>query len=381
MDNLDRSIGFYIHIPFCKSKCHYCDFNSFAGMEDYIKPYFKALKHEIESYEEELRGCTVNTIYIGGGTPSSVDASYIYEVINTCAGKFNLRKGMEISVEANPGTLSYDKVLDYRDVGINRLSIGLQAWQSHLLRYIGRIHSAGEFVESFELARKAGFENINVDLMFSLPGQSINDWHYTLERVAGIEPEHISCYGLKIEEGTPFGERLDSGELILIDDESDREMYYLAIDILRKKGFKHYEISNFAQPGFECGHNLIYWNAEPYIGVGAGAHSYFQGKRFNNLYKINDYISALSRQEGPSENVQIIDRKESIKEYMILRLRLIDGIDADEFEKRFGENIFKLFARQFDRLLKRGLLESDGKLIKLSPLGLDLANQVFLEFI
>ena len=323
MEIPDKSIGLYIHIPFCKAKCFYCDFNSFSDKESYVKPYFEALKCELKLYEERLKGYTVSTVFIGGGTPSLVDTHYIYEIINLCHYLFNIQKGAEISIETNPGTLSYDKLVSYKTVGINRLSMGLQAWQNKLLKSIGRIHSAEDFMENFNLARKVGFKNINIDLIFGLPGQSINDWQATLDNIIRLNPEHISCYSLKIEEGTVFGERYESGQLIPADDELDREMYSLACDKLEKYGFKQYEISNFARSGFECRHNLIYWNIGKYIGIGAGAHSYFEDNRFNNPYDLSGYIDSVSTGSIPSENIQPIDKGESIKEFIILGLRLL----------------------------------------------------------
>ncbi len=377
----DKSIGLYIHIPFCRSKCYYCDFNSFEGMDDYVKPYFEALKCEMELYREKLKEYTVSTIYIGGGTPSFVDTHYIYEAINLCHSIYTVQKGAEISIETNPGTLSFDKLFSYRAVGINRLSMGLQAWQNRLLKSLGRIHSVEEFTENFNLARRAGFKNINLDLIFGLPDQSINDWQTTLDNVIRHNPEHISCYSLKIEEGTVFGERYESGKLIPADEEMDREMYYHAVDKLERHGYRQYEISNFARSGFECKHNLIYWNIGKYVGVGAGAHSYFGDTRFNNPYSLTGYIDSLSKGSIPAENVQMIDRNESIKEFIILGLRLVDGINACEFQRRFGEDMQKLFDKQFKSLLSRELIEIDGDYIKLSPSGMDLANQVFMEFI
>lgn len=381
MDNQDKNIGLYIHIPFCRAKCHYCDFNSYAGMDEYVEPYFKALKREIDLYGEKLKYSTVNTVYIGGGTPTSMDSHYINEIIDVCRGVFYIQKEAEVSIEANPGTLSLEKLSDYKAAGINRLSIGLQAWQDSLLKSLGRIHRVDAFLENFKLARKAGFENINVDLIFGLPGQSVSQWNFTLDNIIQLNPEHVSCYGLKIEEGTLFGERYEAGRLTPADDELDRKMYYHAIKSLGGSGYKHYEISNFARPGFESRHNLIYWNAGRYIGLGAGAHSYFDGKRFSNTDRPEDYICSLSENKIPSKDIQIIDTEESIKEFIILGLRLTDGLNINTFLKRYGQDIFKLFGKQLDSLFEKGLLEHKGEIIKLTPLGLDLANQVFLEFI
>lgn len=376
-----NQIGLYIHIPFCRSKCYYCDFNSFPNKEDYIDPYFRALKKEVIHYSKKLKGYSIKTIFIGGGTPSFVAPQYIYEIVELCSDSFNITKDAEISLEANPGTLNTKKLGVYKTAGINRLSIGLQAWQDYLLKQIGRIHSAHEFVENLGQARKLGFNNINVDLIFGLPGQTIEDWQYTLEQVIRLNIPHVSAYSLKIEEGTVFGKMVSSEKLIPLEDEIDREMYHLAIKKLKRNGLKHYEISNFAAPGFECRHNLIYWNAESYLGLGAGAHSYIQNKRFNNVCDIEEYIISINNYNSPVESEQLIDEKDAMAEFMILGLRLVQGIDSIEFKSRFGKDIFDVYKEQINKLLNKGFLVIYKNRIKLSPIGLDLANRVFVEFI
>lgn len=379
--NKTLKIGLYIHIPFCKAKCYYCDFNSFSCKDSYISEYFEALKREIMIYSSDLRDYEVKTIFIGGGTPSSVDSSYLYEVMNLLKHNLNIRYDAEISMESNPGTLSYEKLVQYNEMGINRLSIGLQAWQNNLLKELGRIHTNEEFVQNFRLARKAGFKNINVDLIFGLPGQTIIDWYETLRNTIDLKPEHVSCYSLKIEDGTVFGKRLETGEIAPADDELDREMYYMACELLDGAGLKHYEISNFAKPGCECKHNLVYWKAEGYVGLGAGAHSYFHGKRYNNIYAIEDYTKFISEQGVPSENIQLIEKDEAVSEFIILGLRLIEGISIKEFKLRFGQDILGIYGVQIKRLLDKQLIKADGDRIKLTSPGLDLANEVFVEFI
>ncbi|MCR4435429.1 MAG: radical SAM family heme chaperone HemW [Clostridiales bacterium] len=378
---LRKSVGLYIHIPFCKSKCYYCDFNSYAGMESYASDYFKALKNEIFIYSDKLKGDTVKSIFIGGGTPSLVDGRYIYEIINHCRQNLDIDRHAEISIETNPGTLSLEKLTTYAAAGINRLSMGLQAWQDSLLKTLGRIHRREEFVENFNIARRVGFKNINIDVIFGIPGQRLEEWDETITQIVRLDPEHVSCYSLKIEEDTVFGEKLASGSLVPVDDELDREMYYLAKDCLSRNKFNHYEISNFAKPGFECRHNLIYWKDESYIGVGAGAHSFFEGKRYNNTCGVESYIRQISRGNMPVENVHRIERNEEMSEFVILGLRLIGGIAANEFKLRFGTDIFSLYGKQLHQLSGRGLIQWDGERIRLTNLGLDVANQVFVEFI
>lgn len=381
MKSGSNKIGLYIHIPFCKAKCYYCDFNSFSCKDEMIAPYIDALLQEVDLYRSKLSDYFIKTVFIGGGTPSYVDAELLQQVLSRCRRSFNLMESAEISIETNPGTLSYEKLSAYRHMGINRLSIGLQAWQDTILKSIGRIHTSQEFLENFKQARKAGFDNINVDLIFGLPGQTIADWKETLEHAIELDAEHLSCYSLKIEEGTVFGERLGSGALLPADDELDREMYSMAMDILKNAGYMHYEISNFARKGYECLHNLIYWNAEEYLGLGAGSHSYLESKRYNNIYDIDAYINRVLSRCLPVEGIKEIGRDEQFSEYIILGLRMIKGISRIDFKNRFGIDIFELFGEKIDLLAERKLLAVDGDAIRLTKLGLDLANKVFVEFI
>lgn len=376
-----KSIGIYIHIPFCRSKCFYCDFNSFACRDELVPAYFNALKKEIGIYAKKLENYTVKTIFIGGGTPSAVKAQYIIEILKLVNKELNIDEVEEISIETNPGTLTFEKLQAYRDMGVNRLSIGLQAWQDSILKRLGRIHTAKEFEDNFRLARKAGFTNINVDLIFGIPQQTFENWYETMKSVTALEPEHMSCYSLKIEEGTVFGNRLEKGELVPIDDNIDREMYNFCKCHLAEKAYEHYEISNFAKAGYKCRHNLIYWNAEEYIGIGAGAHSFFKGIRYNNVYDIESYIESILAGEIPTENSEVINKKESMTEFMILGLRLIDGIRIDHFKFRFGEDIYSVYGDEISKLLDRGLIIIKNGSVRLSSVGLDYANQVFMEFV
>lgn len=378
---MNKSIGLYIHIPFCKAKCNYCDFNSYPGKTVLMEPYFHALETEMRQLRDKGTGTIVPTVFIGGGTPSLADPLLINGLMDACRRNFRLAGNAEISIETNPGTLSFEKFTDYKACGINRLSIGLQAWQDRLLKELGRIHSREEFLENLKLARKAGFDNINVDLIFGLPGQTMNDWTETLDNIVSLDIEHISCYSLKIEEGTVFGSRLASGELEEPDDELDRQMYRYAVESLAGNGYKHYELSNFAKPGLECRHNLVYWMAEKYLGIGAGAHSYLEGCRFNNVYGIEDYIDRVEKGSVYRENEQPIDKTEAMSEYMILGLRLIDGVSLDAFEARFGVGAELIFGAQMVKLEGRRLLEHDGDRWRLTRAGLDFGNTVFMEFL
>jgi oxygen-independent coproporphyrinogen-3 oxidase len=424
---MDDSIGIYIHIPFCKSKCNYCDFNSYPGRESLAGPYFDALFSEMKLRSEELRNRRVKTIFIGGGTPSLVDPKHIRAVLELCSKLFILDPEAEISMESNPGTLTYDSLKVYRAAGVNRLSIGLQAWQDRLLKELGRIHDRQQFVDNFEAAVRAGFRNINVDLIFGLPGQTMEEWVDTLESVTALgadtrSPEdsnsgsgsgfdsspdvsegtgltHLSCYSLKIEEGTNFGDRYEAHALVPADDGLDREMYRYAIEYLAQKGYRHYEISNFALPGFECRHNLVYWKALEYAGFGAGAHSYLYSRRFGNVSGIEEYIKAVEvkAEHNLHEDIHHISPDDSMSEFMILGFRLTDGVNAEEFEMRFGKSLQAVYGDKLEKLVKDRLLvrewngnrevcsESgnviDSSCYKLTSLGLDLANQVFIEFI
>lgn len=376
-----NNLSLYIHVPFCQSKCYYCDFNSFPGKQETIPGYFDALFKEIELYGEKLKDSTIKTIFIGGGTPSIVEPIFIYKLMNKCRQYLNIEKGSEISIESNPGTLSFEKLSAYKAMGINRLSMGLQAWQNRLLKKIGRIHSSEEFAENYENALKAGFRNINIDLIFGIPTQSIKEWEDTIDNIMALKPSHLSCYSLKIEDETKFGQMADRGELFPVEDELDREMYQMVLDKLKESGYRHYEISNFSKEGFECKHNITYWNAEEYIGLGAGAHSYLNKSRYNNVYNIEEYISLINRNEPTVENELEISREDEMSEFVILGLRLIDGISMKEFKSRFEVDFTEVYGQKAEKLAEKGLVSLGNDRFKLTRYGLDVANEVFTEFI
>lgn len=379
--SLLNKTGLYIHVPFCSSKCNYCDFNSYTGKLNLADDYFNSMKKEIELYTDEMKYNLIDTIFIGGGTPSCVDYRYIREILTKCKAIYNISDDCEISIESNPGTLDSEKLREYKLIGINRISIGLQAYQSSLLKYLGRRHSPEDFIASVELSKKAGFSNINADVIFGIPGQTMEDWTETLKVLVDLDITHISAYSLKIEEGTKFGNMLESGELIGVEDELDREMYHYAIDYLNKNGFNQYELSNFAKAGFECKHNLTYWKCIDYLGLGAGAHSLLNDLRFSNVNSIEDYIKNLEKGEKPVEERFVIDFYDKISEYMFLGLRLAQGVSNSEFQDLFNQDMFVRFADSFEELQKNKLIEIDGENVKLTNLGLDLANQVFVKFV
>jgi oxygen-independent coproporphyrinogen-3 oxidase len=322
----------------------------------------------------------LETIFIGGGTPSCIDADYIANVLNEVYTCFNIKKLNEITIEANPGTLDNEKIKIYKEIGINRVSLGLQTLDNRLLQSIGRIHSAEDFYKSFKLLRYYGFNNINVDLMFGLPGQSMEDLISTINKVVSMNVEHISLYSLIIEEGTSIYRWYKKGILQLPDEDVERLMYHKAIDIFDSNGYEQYEISNFSKPGYNCMHNITYWRVKPYLGIGLNSHSNLFGKRFWNFSDINTYNEKLGEDEFPVEDEEIIDKDMEIAEYCILGLRLNEGIIKKEFVKRFGFDIEKKY-RDIILLHKQNKLISDDEAaIKLTAKGRDLSNIVEVDF-
>ena len=376
-----KDIGIYIHIPFCKQKCLYCDFVSFACAKEKHKSYIQALKNEIENWKKQNLQRKINTIYIGGGTPSYIDSKYIVEILNLLL-KDNTQD-ISVTIEVNPGTVTEEKLQDYKNAGVNRLSIGLQSTDNNMLKQIGRIHCFEDFMQTYNLARKVGFENINIDLMIGLPNQTIGMIKESLETICNLKPEHISVYSLIVEEGTPIQRLIEEGKLTLPDEELERQMYWYVKDYLELKGYKHYEISNFAKPGFESKHNMDCWEQKEYIGFGLAAHSYLENKRFCNISDIDKYIQNCNNNKF-TQNIIIQEtqtKEEQMKEYMILGLRKIDGISIQKFENKFNENPIMLFRNELQKLTSEKLIIIDGDKIKLTNKGLDLANIVWEEFI
>lgn len=387
-----KEIGIYVHIPFCKHKCNYCDFCSFENKEDLIEEYIKWLKIEIEDVgktnkqdvkEQKDIPFLVKTIYIGGGTPSFLDSKYIVEIVQTIKEYFNVAEEAEITIEVNPGTVTLEKLQDYFNCGINRLSIGLQSTYDILLKQIGRIHTYQEFLDTYHLAREVGFKNINVDLMLGLPNQTIREIQNSVEEIIGLEPEHISLYSLIVEEGTKIEKQLQQKEFILPDEVVERKMYWNTKKLLEKNGYVHYEISNFAKAGYESKHNSDCWDQKEYIGFGVGAHSYTNGIRYSNVEKIEEYIK--NYEEEKSENNFVFQEKQNNKdmekEFMLLGLRKIQGVSIQDFKTKFVDNPVFVYHSELEKLVNEDLLEIDGDRIKLTNKGLDLANLVWEEFI
>ena len=373
-----REVGLYVHIPFCKRKCSYCDFNSYENSQnEQIDLYIRALIKELKRYSEEY-DLKYRTVFIGGGTPTFIHCNHIGQILAAAAPR--IVKNAEVTIEANPGTLTRESLNSYRSFGINRLSIGLQAWQKEMLDAIGRIHSSEDFVRSIGLAREAGFENINADLMFALPGQTLKMWDETIRKVCSLGIEHISCYSLKLEEGTELCNRYNSKEINIPDEDEDRRMYHHAEELLKGYGLTQYEISNFSLPGFECRHNLIYWNNEEYVGVGAGSHSKLDGKRFWNYSDLELYIDEVNKGAYPVEESQIIGLKEEVWESILLALRLNKGIDLRAFNKIYNMDFLHAYKVQLKKLEDQGLVEVSERNLRLTEKGRDLSNQVFIEF-
>ena len=374
--------GIYIHIPFCVKKCSYCDFVSFCSDEKTWEQYTNAVVCEIENKKIE-NPKKVTTIYIGGGTPSLIPENYIVKIINTVKSRFKIEESAEITIEVNPGTVTEKKLVAYKNVGINRISIGLQSAEDRILKLIGRIHNYQTFLSTYNLTRNIGFENINVDLMLAIPTQTKEELLNTLNKVIELKPNHISLYSLIVEENTEIKKALEVGKLEYVDEKVEREMYWKTKRILEKNGYFHYEISNFAKRGFESKHNMDCWNQEEYIGFGIAAHSYINNKRFSNISNLEEYIKNIN-EENFEKNIELHEnqtKQDKMKEYMIIGLRKIGGISISEFERRFRISPLFYFRFEIDKLVKENLLEVDLDYIKLTKKGLDFANIVFEEFI
>lgn len=374
--------GIYVHIPFCKKKCKYCDFISFVSYEEKYKEYVEALINEIKNKKIE-NPKTINTIYIGGGTPSILDSKEIRRILDSIKERFIISEDVEITLEVNPGTITKQKLEDYKESGINRLSIGLQSTSDRILKLIGRIHTYEEFLNTYNLAREVGFENINVDLMLAIPTQTEYELIESVQKVIDLNPNHISLYSLIVEENTEIEKMISSGEYELVDEKVERKMYWETKNLLEQNGYSHYEISNFSKKDFESKHNLDCWNQEEYIGFGLAAHSYYKDMRFSNIDSLEIYIRNIKNNDI-EKNVQIHeiqDRLSQMKEFMMIGLRKIDGVKISDFERKFRINPLFYFRFEISKLTDEELIEVDLDNIKLTEKGLDLANQVFEEFI
>lgn len=364
----------YIHIPFCKQKCLYCDFPSFANSEGLMKDYIRALSIEIR----KLGNKKISTIFIGGGTPTYLNLETL-KILKKSLEELNLSKEIEFTIEGNPGTFTREKLKLLKEMGVNRLSIGLQAVQDELLKKLGRIHDYNTFLNSYNMARDMGFNNINIDLMFGLPGQNIEMWRHTLEIVINLNPEHLSCYSLILEKGTPFFNLYNEEDLP--DEDIVSEMYSIVKEFLSEKGYLQYEISNFSRKGLECKHNLVYWNLKNYIGVGSGAHSYYNGIRYRNEINVKKYIEAIADAGSAVVESHSNTPEDNMEEFMFLGLRKIKGISIEEFRQRFKKNIFSVYGDVIKKFNSKGMMTLEKDRLYLSSRGIEISNYILSDFI
>lgn len=373
-----KDLGLYIHIPFCVKKCDYCDFLSAPADTNTKNDYIRAVIAEIISCKEYAAEYLVKTIFIGGGTPSCVDGQYIADILRTIKDVFSVYEQVEITIETNPGTLTKEKLSIYKKAGINRLSIGLQSADNNELERIGRIHTFEEFLSNYNLARNMGFNNINVDLISALPGQNLADWMKTLGKVVQIEPEHISAYSLILEEGTPFMERYSEEDL---DEELDRDIYAATKDFLENAGYRRYEISNYAKPGYECKHNTSYWIRTDYLGLGLGSSSLIHNTRFHNERDLRTYIKQSFDYHNIRKELEVLSKKDQMEEFMFLGLRLCKGINTEEFELQFGVSLESIYGNVINQSVREGLLAKNKEQLYLTEKGIDLSNTVMARFL
>lgn len=377
---MNGGMELYLHMPFCVRKCAYCDFLSFPSGAETQRMYAKRLMKDIDVMGKRYGEIPVETIFIGGGTPSVPDSALIVEIMEHVRHAFHVADGAEISMEANPGTVTREKLTDYRKAGINRLSFGLQSANDRELKLLGRIHTWAEFLESFTLARECGFANLNIDLMSALPGQTCESWKETLSRVTDLDPEHISAYSLIIEEGTPFGERYGSeeGRKLLPDEDSEREMYHETKRFLKDCGYERYEISNYAKPGRECRHNIGYWTGVPYLGLGLGASSYLDGCRFTVNPDMKQY---LEEKPGMFVDIEKLTKKDMEEEFFYVGLRMTAGVSLSEFERRFGISAKEVYPGLMETFVKEKAARFEGDRFVLTDYGLDVSNYIMAQFL
>lgn len=389
----DLPLGLYIHIPFCQRKCPYCDFNTYAGLDHLFTPYVEALIREIQQTGEALGHPVASTLFLGGGTPTVLPIELLADIVTACRQAFQLPPDAEITSEANPGTVDQVRFSGLRALGVNRLSMGVQSFDPEELRFLGRIHGADEAEAAFHAARAAGFENINLDFIYGLPGQKPETWLATLDRAIALEPEHISLYSLTIEEGTPFARWAAEGRIAYPDEDLAAELYELASRRLQAAGYVQYEISNWARhdstsppadqnPRFACQHNLIYWRYQPYLGFGAGAHSMWPGRRWWNLRSPQAYIQRIREGESVEEGHETIAERLGMGEMMMLGLRLVrEGVSELAFQRRWGVSLAEVFGPTLDELEALGLVERLPGRVRLSSRAYLIGNQVFVRFL
>jgi len=372
-----KEISLYIHIPFCKQKCLYCDFPSYSGKEEFMNEYIDALNKEIL---QKAKKYIINSIFIGGGTPSHLNDRSLQSLLGTL-NKLSLKENVEFTVECNPGTLNKKNLEIMKKYNVNRISVGLQSTKDSILKEIGRIHSYEEFKNNYFLARECGFDNINVDLMFGLPNQTSEAWRESLEEISKLEPDHISAYSLIIEEGTLFYKLYEQDKLNLPEEDIERIMYLTTKECLSKYGYHQYEISNFAKIGKECFHNKVYWKCNEYLGLGVSASSFIDRKRLKNIDDIEEYITKINTDENVIAEIHDNGINDDMEEFVFMGLRMIEGIKINEFKERFNKDIYEVYGEIIEKNIKRELLICSSGRLFLSTKGIEISNYVMSDFI
>lgn len=374
-------LGLYIHVPFCAQKCYYCDFNSYKINSNQKKEYLINIEREMKFYKGEFKDKCFDTVFFGGGTPSILTVDELKELVNHINENFNIKKDAEITIECNPGTINREKLEAMKKMGINRLSIGLQATQNYHLKSIGRIHTYEEFEKNYYDALDIGFKNINIDLMYALPNQKTQEWKDTLDKIIKLNPSHISAYSLILEEGTKLYDMYQNKEFELLDEDTDINMYNYTIDTLKRHGYNQYEISNYSKEDLECKHNIIYWKCDNYLGLGPGASGFIGDTRYSNIEDICEYNKCIMQNIRPvSEEIELT-KKDKIEEFIFMGLRMNEGINIDVFKERFDTDFYDIYQEVMDKLIKRELVRFDGKNISLTQKGREISNSVFIEFL
>jgi oxygen-independent coproporphyrinogen-3 oxidase len=376
-----KTAAIYIHIPFCASKCTYCSFNSYAGLQQLHQPYVRALVREIAQLARRAESSTVASVYVGGGTPTVVSTELLGQILRTCWQTYRVAPQAEVTLEANPGTVDEESLSQLRSLGVNRLSLGVQSFQDEMLSTLGRIHTAEQARKAFLVAKSVGFRSINLDLIYGQPGQSLSRWAEDLGEALALRPDHLSLYALSLDEDCPMAKSVRAGDLAAPNPDLAALMYEHAEPMLEEAGYLHYEISNWALPGHECSHNLTYWRNQTYVGFGAGAHSYDGRSRRWNVARPDEYVRRIEREKSAVEGQESLDVATKRGETMILGLRLCNGIALAEFEQRFGVSPLEEYADQMADLIQLGLLEVDGAAIRLTTRGRLLGNEVFERFL
>ncbi|NLY10631.1 MAG: oxygen-independent coproporphyrinogen III oxidase [Firmicutes bacterium] len=376
--------GVYVHIPFCESKCPYCDFYSITNGARFYNKYLDSLFKEFDYYLNASKNQEpiFSTLFIGGGTPTVLSAEQLYRLINGLLSNGDFQNNVEITVEVNPKTLTDEKVAALKEAGVNRISLGVQAFQDRILKRIGRLHTVSDVFQSVKILRKYQLQNFSFDLIFGLPKQSEQDWSDSLQQAVSLNPTHLSCYSLIIEEDTPFGLLKNQGKLVLPDEDSEYRMFVTTQEYLASNGYQHYEISNFAKEGYQCKHNLIYWKNKSYLGLGSGAYGYWEGVRYGNIEYIERYIESISLHGKPEYGYQEkLDVKTQMDETIMMGLRLISGISVAEFKERFNRDFRDVYRDSIEQMQQRGLVAFEQGCLKLTKDGIALGNLVFSAFL